>query len=277
MSQNAPQAKYRAEVIASFEKGISVMSKTVTTEADIQGASAIFLVAGTGGATATQRGYNGKITGRADDLNQFTAPLQEYHDRVERTRFNLYTSQGDGRRIMQEGTKKVMNRTLDNLIRDELATTANVIDSGVAATFSLTTAQTLNTVLGNADADGEYYGVITPAVFGYMMGLNQFTSRDYIDDPKFKGVGMNKAFNWYGINWVVDTQANGVGTAAADCYVYSKNAIGLAVDTENMQVMSGYDEKDDYSWARCSLFAGAKLLQGSGVWKFVHNDSALSS
>lgn len=277
MSQSAPQAKYRAEAIAGFEKGMSVLSKTVTTEANIEGASATFLVADTGGAVATQRGLNGKIPGRAENLNQYTATLQEYHDKPQRTRFNLYTSQGDGRRIMQEGTRKVMNRTMDNIIRAELSTTANVVDSGTASTFSMTIAQTLNTILGNANVDGDIFAAITPAVYGYMIGLDQFTSRDYIDDPKFKGVGLNKAFNWYGINWVVDTAAEGVGTSSAKCFVYSKNAIGCAVDSQNMQVLSGYNEEDDFSWARSSLFMGAKLLQGSGVWQFNHNDSALSS
>ncbi len=276
MAISAPQAKYRAETIAGFEKGMSVLSKTVTTEANINGASATFLVADTGGAKAVQRGLNGKIPGRPDNLNQYTATLEEYHDKPQRTDFNIYTSQGDGRRIMQDGTRKVMNRTVDDNIRTALALTPNTLDDG-AAVMTLARVQRLTTILSNANVDGTVYAAITPAVRAYFMGLDQFTSADYINNKKFEGVQKMDAFNWYGVNWVVDTELDGIGTDDAACYIYSQNAIGHAIDTENMKVFSGYEEEDDYSWARCSAYMGSKLLQSSGVWKFRHNDSALSA
>jgi len=276
MGISAPQAQYRAETIAGFEKGQSVLSKTVTTEANIDGASATFLVADTGGATAVKRGLNGKIPGRADNLNQYTATLEEFHDKPQRTDFNIYTSQGDGRRIMQEGTRKVINRTVDINIRDALDLTPNVLSDG-AAVMTLARVQRLTTILANANVDGTVFAAITPAVRAYFMGIDEFTSADYINDKKFEGVQKMDAFNWYGVNWIVDTGIEGIGTSDASCYIYSQNAIGHAVDTENMKVLSGYEEEDDYSWARCSTYMGSKLLQSSGVWKFRHDDSALSA
>jgi hypothetical protein len=49
------------------------------TEAVIKGNTATFLVADSGGATATTRGANGLIVARADDLTQTSATLQEWH------------------------------------------------------------------------------------------------------------------------------------------------------------------------------------------------------
>jgi hypothetical protein len=51
--------------------------------------------------------------GASDNLNQYTATLVEWHDLVERTSFNLFASQGDGRAIMQRTTLKVLNRKRD--------------------------------------------------------------------------------------------------------------------------------------------------------------------
>jgi hemin uptake protein HemP len=36
----------------------------------------------------------------------------------------------------------------------------------------------------------------------------------------------------------------------------------------------GYDEEQDYSWARASAFMGSKLLQNSGVVVITHDGSA---
>jgi hypothetical protein len=60
-------------------------------------------------------------------------------------------------------------------------------------------------------------------------------------------------------------------------YVFHKSAIGHAVDTSGMQVFAGYDEEQDYSFARCTMYMGAKLLQNSGVVKITHDGSAMAA
>ena len=56
MPATAFQIQYRQEFIATFEQKQSLLRDTVTTEAVIKGNTATFLVAGSGGATATSRG-----------------------------------------------------------------------------------------------------------------------------------------------------------------------------------------------------------------------------
>ena len=58
---------------------MSWLRQTTVTEAVIKGNQATFLVAGSGGATASTRGLNGLITARADSLTQTTATLVEWH------------------------------------------------------------------------------------------------------------------------------------------------------------------------------------------------------
>jgi len=275
MGDTAFQTMFKKEFIAGFEKRQSLARRTVTTETNINGNEAVFLVADSGGATAVTRGVNGDIPTRTDNLNQYTATLKEWHDVPERTNFNIYASQGDGRRIMQETSMAVINRKIDSDIHTALATAT--VTWGSAATATLTLVTTAKTKLGNAFAlDEEPFALITPAFHGYLMSLNQFTSADYINLKPFENVSKSMAFNWYGVNWIVDAGLPGAGSASSSCFMFSKKAIGHACDVENISTHVGYDEKNDKSWARCSTYMGSKLLQNSGIVKMLHNDSALS-
>ena len=276
MADSAFQEMFRQEFVQGFEKRQSLARRTVITETEINGNEATFLVADSGGATAVTRGINGDIPTRPDNLNQFTATLKEWHDVPERTNFNLYASQGDGRRIMQETSMAVINRKVDNDIHTALGTATNTWGAAAAATLLRVT--TAKTKLANAFAteDDDVFALITPAYHGYLMGLNEFTSADFINLKPFENVSKSRAFNWYGVNWIVDAGLPGVGTASASCFMYNKKAMGHACNAESINTFVGYDEKNDKSWARCSTYMGSKLLQNSGVIKMPHDDSALS-
>lgn len=281
MSDTAFQTMYRQEMIKGFEKRQSLVRRTTVTQAEINGNQAVFLVGDSGSATAVTRGVDGDIPTRPDNLNQNTATLKEWHDVPERTRFNLYASQGDGRRLMQETCQSVINRKIDDDIHTALATASVTWGSAAAATMILISKA--KTKLGNAfaDQDAPVFALITPAFHAYLMTFNQFTSADYVSGAGFTSadggkISMDKAFSWYGVNWIVDAALPGVGTSSATCFMYSQNAIGHACDTANLQTAVGYDDKNDKSWARCSTFMGSKLLQNSGVVKMLHDDSVYS-
>jgi hypothetical protein len=122
MSDTAFQIQYRQEFIQAFEQHASLLRETVTTEAVIKGQQAVFLVAGSGGASAVTRGLNGRIPARNDSNAQNTCTLQEWHDLVRKTGFNVFASQGNQRSIMQMTTMAVLNRKIDELIINQLNT-----------------------------------------------------------------------------------------------------------------------------------------------------------
>ena len=271
----AYQTQYRDEFIAGFEQRQSLVRSTTTTEAEVKGNQAVFLVADSGSATATTRGVNGLIPARADNLNQCTATLAEWHDLVRRTSFNIYASQGDGRRIMQETTMGVLNRKVDADIIAQLETGTQ--DTGAAATGSLALAMYALTILGNnaVPLDGNISALITPAFYAYLMQTKEFASVDYVNNKPFEG-GMTM-FRWAGVNWIVHPNLTGKGTAAEKCLMYHKSAIGHACDMETIQSVVGYDEEQNYSFARATAYMGSKLLQNSGVVVINHDGSAFAA
>jgi len=91
--------------------------------------------------------------------------LLEYHDLVRRTSFNIFASQGDGRRIMQDTTMAVINRKIDSDIITELNVAGNTQDTGTTQTANLNLVMYALTILGNnaVPLDGNISALITPA------------------------------------------------------------------------------------------------------------------
>lgn len=277
MAESAPQIQYRQELVAEFEEGMSWLRQTTVTEAVIKGNQATFLVAGSGGAAAVTRGISGLIPARADSLTQTTATLTEWHDLVRKSRFNIFQSQGDQRRLMQETCRYVLNRRIDADIVAQLDTASTSL--GAATTMSLAAVSKAMVTLGEnevrcEDADN-MWAVATPAVRGYLMQLSEFNSADYVEMKPLAGP-VRRVLRWAGFNWIFHPNLTGVGTASEKCYFFHRDAIGSAFDAgEGMNTAVGYDDEQDYSYARCSSFTGAKLLQQSGIVQFLHDASAI--
>lgn len=276
MADTAFQKQYRQEYIAGFEFGQSTLRGAVVTEHVRQGNEAVFLVADSGGAEAKTRGVNGLIPARTDNNNQLTATLVEWHDLARKTSFNIFASQGNQRKIMQDTSLKVMNRKIDDDIIAELATAS--VNTGTAATGSLSLVTKALGILGNADVDTDeqdnMFGLMTPAMEAYLLRDASFTSADYVDVKPLAGPA-KKYRRWAGVNWIKHSRLPGRGTSAEKCFIFHRNAIGHACDNERLAAVVGYDEEQDYSFARVSNFMGSKLLQNSGVVVMNHDGSAI--
>ncbi len=274
MASTAFQTIYRQEFIASFEERSSHLRNACTTSANINGNTAVFLVAGSGGASAVTRGVNGLIPARSDDLTQNSCTLAEWHDLPQRTSFNIESSQGDARRIMQESSMGVINRKMDELVIEQLDTATQ--DTGTSATMSLSLVAKALAILGSAEVpiqeEDNMFGLISPAAYAYLMQIPAFTSADYVDIKPFAGP-MKRYRRWFGVNWIMHPNLTGNGTSTEDCYVFHRSAIGLATN-KDIRVAVGTDEEQDYSYVRTSVFMGAKLLQNTGVVNINHDGSA---
>ena len=251
----------------------------MTTEAVIKGNQATFLVADSGGASAVTRGVNGLIPARGDNLSQPTATLIEWHDLVRKTDFNIFASQGNQRAIMQQTCMGVINRKIDSDIITEL-NTGTQETAAMAAVLGKDDLLHAKAILGNNEVpwDSNITALISPSFESYLMDEPTFTSRDFIQsgpydnaDPAWRD--RPQAYRWLGMNFVVHPNLPGAGTATEINFVFHKSAIGHAYNADNLEARAGYDEEQDYSWARCSIYMGSQLLQNSGVVRLLHDAS----
>ena len=277
MAESAPQVQYRQQLVDTFEEGMTWLRQCTVTEAVIKGNTATFLVAGSGGAEATTRGLNGLIVARADSMTQTSATLVEWQDLVRKTRFNIFQSQGDQKALMQKTTRKVLNRRIDKDIITVLDTATNNL--GAAATASLAMVMKATTTLGENEVpvedESDMFAVVSDAFMGYLMQIPEFNNSQYVDMKALNGPP-RRTKRWAGYNWIRHHRLTGKGTAAEKCYFFHRDSVGSAFDSgEGLNVAIGYNDEQDYSYARASTFTGACMLQQSGVVQAVHDASAI--
>ena len=283
MTVDAAQRQYRQEFILGFEDRQSVLRSTTVQEAVIKGNEAIVVVADSGSSTAQTRGVDGLIAARADSETQNTALLQEWHDLVRKTNFNIFASQGDQRRIMQQTTMDVVNRKIDDIVIAELDAMTN--DTGTAAVASLDMVVHARTILGNNFVDlsdeDNIFGLVSPAFDGYLMQVPEYASADYVEVKPFTGPA-RRFRRWMGVNWITHPRltgsvgAGGAGTSE-QCFMYHRNAVGCAVDRDGIDSPVGYDEEQAYSYARVSVHLGAKKFQNEGAVMMKHDASGYAA
>lgn len=280
MADSAFQIQYRQEFIQAFEQHSSLLRETVTTEAVIKGQQAVFLVAGSGSASAVSRGTNGRIPARSDSLTQNTCTLQEWHDLVRKTGFNVFASQGNQRAIMQMTTMAVINRKIDDLIITNL--NSGTVTVGSSTTIpNVSLFQNARVKLSNAAIpwDSNVTLLCQPSFLAYLEQAPEFTNAQYVDlrpyagdSPSWKDKPM--AYRWRNCLIVEHPNLPGRGTSSEKNYLYHKSAIGQAMDTAGVQSPVGYDEEQDYSWARVTAYMGALVLQNSGIVVITSDGSA---
>lgn len=281
MADTAFQIQYRQEFIQAFEQHQSLLRDTVTTEAVIKGQQAVFLVAGSGSASAVTRGTNGRIPARADNNTQNTCTLQEWHDLVRKTGFNIFASQGNQRSIMQMTTMAVLNRKTDSLITTELSTGTVAIGTGGTTVPNVSFVMNGMVKLQNAAVpwDNNITLLCQPSFLAYLMQAPEWASALYVDMRPFAGKDPNwrdkpSAYKWMNMLVVSHPNLAGRGTTSETSYMYHKSAIGHAMDTAGLSTPVGYFEEQDYSWARATAYMGAKLLQNTGVVVMTADGSA---
>ncbi len=282
MADTAFQTQYRDEFIAGFEQSQSLLRETVTTEAVIKGNTAVFLVADSGSSEAVTRGTNGLIPARADNLTQNSCTLAEWHDLVRKTGFNVFASQGNQREIMQQTSMGVVNRKIDDLIVTELDTTTVTIGS-TSTIPDVALFQHARVKLSNASVpwDSNITLLCQPSFLSYLEEAPEFSNAQYVEIRPYAGSDQNPsyknkpmAYKWRNTLIIEHPNLPGKGTTGEKSFLYHKSAIGHAMDVGGMQTPVGYDEEQDYSYARVSAYMGAKLLQAAGVVEIDHDGSA---
>jgi hypothetical protein len=205
--------------------------------------------------------------------------LQEWHDLARKTSFNIFASQGNQRSIMQMTTMAVLNRKIDDLIITELNTGTVTVGGGATPTVSMF--QNCRVKLSNASVpwDSNITLLCQPSFIAYLEQAPEFANAQYIDLRPYAGDTASwqdkpMAYKWRNCAIVEHPSLPGKGTSSEKSFMYHKSAIGHAADTGGLQSSVGYDDEQDYSYARCSMFMGSALLQNTGVVVITHDGSA---
>lgn len=278
---SAFQNQYRQEFIFTFEARQSLLRDSTTTESVIKGNTAVFLVSGSLGATAVSRGVNGLIPSRADDNTQYSCVLGEWHDLVRKTAFNIFASQGNQRAIMQQTTVAVINRKMDDQILNELNTGTITIGAALSVpTISMFMNGRVKLTNASIPWDGNITFCSGASFLAFLEEAPEFSNAQWVDTKPLSGGDNNPswrdrpmAYRWRNVLLIEHPNIPGKATTSEKAFLFHKNAIGHAANTGLMETPVGYNEEQAYSWARCSIDMGPKLLQNTGVIVYTYDGS----
>lgn len=270
--------QYREEWIVAFQRGETYLKDAVSKEIMVSGLTAKFALQGAAGRMTT-RGANGLIPSRNRTDTQPTVTLSEKHSKETQTGFNLFTAPADVREAMQNAGALAASREIDYTIIETLDTATNQYNSGTAVTLTFGKVVDLLRLLRQNDVMSSH-GICclwTPAAWGRLQQMTEFSSADYVDDKRLDGLAAERPVMWLGATHIHHTGLTGMGTASAKCYAFAKPAVGHAIANGDIQVDAGYNGEDDYSYSRHTIFDGAVKLQEAGIYQLVHDDTAAFS
>lgn len=278
MAYTVTATQYRDEWIHEFQRGETYLKDTVSKESIISGhSSAAWAIAGQSSGMS-ERGVNGLIPTRNAADRQVTAELKEMHSLENNTSFNVFTSQGGKlREVMQKRSRMDAVREIDDEIVRALTTATNVYNSGTAVTMTLGRMVDIVSDLWEGNVDERVTFLHTPKSWARLLTMPNFTSSDYVDRKPLMDEAPRPVI--YANAWhMMHNGLVGRTTATAQMFVYAKSAVGHALaDGDNIKVAAGYNEEQDYSWDRATIYHRAVILQQAGVLKVVHDDSAAIS
>lgn len=263
------------EWVVAFQRGETYLKDSVITEEVLSGLTAKFALQAAAGRM-TSRGTNGLIPSRNRTDTQPQVTLEEKHSKETRTGFDVFTAPANVREAMQNAGAQAAAREIDYTIIDALATATNAYNSGSAITLTYGKTVDALTELFENDvmAGNEITCLWTPKSWGRLLTFQEFKSSDYIDAKPLVGLTLDRPKIWLGAKHIMHNGLPGKGTATASNFIFAKPAVGHAIAQDNIQVGVGYNDEDDYSFSRHTIFDGATILQQAGVIKVVTDDTA---
>ncbi len=263
------------EWIVAFQRGETILKNRVSEEVMLSGLTAKFALQGAAGRMS-ERGVNGLIPSRNRTDTQPSVTLKEKHSKETQTSFNVFTAPANLRQAMQNAGALAAAREIDYTIIDALATATNVYNSGTAVTQTFGKfVDEISTLWSNDVMAGQEITCLwTPKTWARLLTINQFVSADYIDSKFLSGLAADKPKWWLGAMHIMHTGLPGKGTATASNFIFAKPAVGHAIAQGEIQVAAGYNDEDDYSYSRHTIFDGGTILQQAGVLKVVTDDTA---
>lgn len=264
--------KFASEWTQNYQQQQSKLRGTVATRGVAEADKYTFIITGRA-EEAKERGANGLIPVAQDGQTSAVCQLKEYHHKMRKTNFNIFSSSVPQRMNMQQQGILSQNQKADQILLAAMQTTTNrpLGNSGAVTTQSkvLDWCSALDT---NETPETDRWGLLTPRAWAQMMKVDTFVSSRYVDDRPF--MKRTPIREWNNVKWMMHPRLPGVGTNAAKCYVYHMDSIGHGLMQTEANIVSGYNEEDDYSYARATSYQGAQLILAAGCIEYLHDDTA---
>lgn len=257
--------QFESEVHMAYQRMGSKLRNTVRYKGNVRGSSTTFQKVGKG--TAGTKSRHGNVPVMTIDHTSVECTLADFYaadyiDKLDELKINH-----DERMVVTQSSAAAIGRKTDELIITALDTTSNTITESGTTGLNQTKVNTVFEYFGNNDVpdDGERYFVISPGAWTDLLGLNAFSSADFVGPDELPYKGGMVAKRWMGFMWMTFSGLS-VASSIRKNFAFHRTAIGVAAGSEVQTEMNYVPEKAAHL-ATSMMSQGAVLIDSFGAYE----------
>jgi deoxyinosine 3'endonuclease (endonuclease V) len=276
LSQSIPAsfaAQFAREIQQAFQKRTSHLRQFVRVQNVVNAASVTFQNLGMSGPMV-QKARHGEIPAQDILHTPLAITPADFYLREQYDNLDLLKIQHDERGALADAQGFAAARHVDLLLVTALNLATNTVGVATAMTFNL--ALQAVTLLRNNDVDQPLVAAVSPHAWSQLLGIASFANADWVGPGGIQiPDGHMTGKRWVGADWfnMTGLPTTGAVPPVTSNFMWTKNAVGLAVNADPTTTFWYNGEKDTWSIVT-KLSMGARILDPRGVVRILHDASS---
>lgn len=267
---NSFVSEYAALVHDAYQQRGSKLRNTLRIQEKVEGSKCVFQKVGKG--TAGKKTRHGNVPLMNLNHSTVSCTLSDWYAAEYVDKLDEMKEKQDERKVAADAGAWALGRKIDELIIERMTGASNVITEAASGLTKDKILQAFGTLNANDVADdGNRFAIVGPHQWNELLNIEEFKSSDFSGEqyPWLKGT---ESRTWLGITWMFHTGLP-IMDGTRSCYIYHRNAMGLAEGQEIKAYVDWVPEKAAHLVDHM-LSAGACLIDADGVIEIKCDDDA---
>ncbi|WP_338668714.1 phage capsid protein [Pseudodesulfovibrio methanolicus] len=268
---NAFVSQYVEMVHQAYQAQGSKMRQTVRLQTEVEGSKCIFQKVGKGAAGKKTR--HGNVPLMNLNHSNVSCTLSDWYAAEYIDKLDELKDKSDEKQVAANAGAWALGRKIDELIITKLDGATNVVAEAATGLTKDKILQAFGTLNANdVPDDGHRFAVVGPHQWNELLNIQEFKSSDYAGE-QYAWLKGTESRTWLGITWMFHTGLPLDEAGMRKCYIYHRNAAGLA-EGQKVQAFVDWVPEKAAHMVDHMLSAGACLIDPDGVVQIQCDDDA---
>lgn len=268
---NAFVTQYVEMVHQAYQAQGSKMRQTVRLQTEVEGSKCVFQKIGKGAAGKKTR--HGNVPLMNLNHSNVSCTLSDWYAAEYIDKLDELKDKSDEKQVAANAGAWALGRKIDELIITKLEGATNVVAEAATGLTKDKILQAFGTLNANdVPDDGHRFAVVGPHQWNELLNIQEFKSSDYAGE-QYAWLKGTESRTWLGITWMFHTGLPLDEAGTRMCYIYHRNAAGLA-EGQKVQAFVDWVPEKAAHLVDHMLSAGACLIDPDGVVQIQCDDDA---
>jgi hypothetical protein len=268
---NAFVTQYVEMVHQAYQAQGSKMRQTVRLQTEVEGAKCVFQKVGKGAAGKKTR--HGNVPLMNLNHSNVSCTLSDWYAAEYIDKLDELKDKSDEQQVAANAGAWALGRKIDELLITKLDGATNVVAEAATGLTKDKILQAFGTLNANdVPDDGHRFAVVGPHQWNELLNIQEFKSSDYAGE-QYAWLKGTESRTWLGITWMFHTGLPLDEAGMRKCYIYHRNAAGLA-EGQKVQAFVDWVPEKAAHLVDHMLSAGACLIDPDGVIQIQCDDDA---